>query len=53
VSWTSILSGVSLFYLPIVCIGYESIWVFGIVSASLTYQFFIHTELIKWIGWLD
>jgi sterol desaturase/sphingolipid hydroxylase (fatty acid hydroxylase superfamily) len=52
-SWTPILSGVFLFYLPIVWIGYDPVWVFGIVSASLTYQFFIHTELIKRIGWLD
>lgn len=52
-SWTPILSGVFLFYLPIVWIGYDPVWVFGMVSASLTYQFFIHTELIKRIGWLD
>jgi sterol desaturase/sphingolipid hydroxylase (fatty acid hydroxylase superfamily) len=52
-SWTPILSGVFLFYLPIVWIGYDPVWVFGMVSASLTYQFFIHTELVKRIGWLD
>jgi sterol desaturase/sphingolipid hydroxylase (fatty acid hydroxylase superfamily) len=52
-SWTPLLSGVFLFYLPIVWIGYDPVWVFGMVSASLTYQFFIHTELIKRIGWLD
>ena len=52
-SWTPILSGVFLFYLPIVWIGYDPVWVFGMVSASLTYQFFIHTELIKRIAWLD
>jgi sterol desaturase/sphingolipid hydroxylase (fatty acid hydroxylase superfamily) len=52
-SWTPLLSGIFLFYLPIVWIGYDPVWVFGMVSASLTYQFFIHTELIKRIGWLD
>jgi len=52
-SWTPILSGVFLFYLPIVWIGYDPAWVYGMVSASLTYQFFIHTELVPRIGWLE
>jgi sterol desaturase/sphingolipid hydroxylase (fatty acid hydroxylase superfamily) len=52
-SWTPILSGIVLFYLPIVWIGYDPIWVFGMASAGLTYQFFIHTELVPRIGWLD
>jgi len=52
-SWTPILSGVFLFYLPIVWIGYDPRWVYGMVSASLTYQFFIHTELVPRIGWLE
>jgi sterol desaturase/sphingolipid hydroxylase (fatty acid hydroxylase superfamily) len=52
-SWTPILSGVFLFYLPIVWIGYDPVWVFGMASASLTYQFFVHTELVKRIDWLD
>jgi sterol desaturase/sphingolipid hydroxylase (fatty acid hydroxylase superfamily) len=52
-AWTPILSGVFLFYLPIVWIGYDPVWVFGMASASLTYQFFVHTELVKRVGWLD
>lgn len=52
-SWTPILSGVFLFYLPIVWIGYDPVWVFGVASASLTYQFFVHTEFVRRIGWLD
>ena len=52
-SWTPILSGVFLFYLPIVWIGYDPVWVFGTVSAGLTYQFFVHTELVKRIGWTE
>jgi sterol desaturase/sphingolipid hydroxylase (fatty acid hydroxylase superfamily) len=52
-SWTPVLSGVFLFYLPIVWIGYDPVWVFGMASASLTYQFFVHTELVKRIGWLE
>jgi sterol desaturase/sphingolipid hydroxylase (fatty acid hydroxylase superfamily) len=52
-AWTPILSGLFLFYLPIVWIGFDPIWVFGMASASLTYQFFVHTELVQRIGWLD
>jgi sterol desaturase/sphingolipid hydroxylase (fatty acid hydroxylase superfamily) len=52
-SWTPLLSGVFVFYLPIVWIGYDPVWVFGMVSASLTYQFFVHTELVPRIGWLE
>lgn len=52
-SWTPILSGVFLFYLPIVWIGFDPVWVFGMASASLTYQFFVHTELVPRIAWLE
>ena len=52
-AWTPILSGVFAFYLPIVWIGYDPVWVDGMASASLTYQFFIHTELVPRIGWLE
>jgi sterol desaturase/sphingolipid hydroxylase (fatty acid hydroxylase superfamily) len=52
-SWTPILSGIVLFYLPIVWIGFDPVWVFGMASAGLTYQFFIHTELVPRIGWLE
>jgi sterol desaturase/sphingolipid hydroxylase (fatty acid hydroxylase superfamily) len=52
-SWTPILSGVFLFYLPIVWIGYDPVWVYGTVSLSLSYQFFVHTELVPRVGWLE
>jgi sterol desaturase/sphingolipid hydroxylase (fatty acid hydroxylase superfamily) len=52
-AWTPILSGVFLFYLPLVWIGFSPLWVFGMASASLTYQFFIHTEFAPHIGWLE
>jgi len=54
-SWTPILSGVFLFYLPIVWIGYDPVWVYGVVSTSLTYQFFVHTEFgphVRWLEWV-
>jgi sterol desaturase/sphingolipid hydroxylase (fatty acid hydroxylase superfamily) len=52
-SWTPILSGVFLFYLPIIWIGFDPVWVYGTVSASLSYQFFVHTELVPRIDWLE
>jgi sterol desaturase/sphingolipid hydroxylase (fatty acid hydroxylase superfamily) len=52
-AWTPLLSGVFLFYLPIVWIGYDPVWVYGMVSASLSYQFFVHTELVPRIGGLE
>ncbi len=52
-AWTPILSGVFLFYLPLVWLGFRPQWLFGMVSASLAYQFFIHTELAPRVGWLE
>jgi sterol desaturase/sphingolipid hydroxylase (fatty acid hydroxylase superfamily) len=51
--WTPILSGLVFFYLPIVWIGYEPVWVYGMVSANLSYQFFVHTELVPHVRWLE
>jgi sterol desaturase/sphingolipid hydroxylase (fatty acid hydroxylase superfamily) len=52
-SWTPVLSGVFVFYLPAVWLGFPPEWVFGVSTASLTYQTFIHTEMIPRIGWLE
>lgn len=45
-SWTPLLSGVFLFYLPIIWLGFDPKYVFGFVSAGLLYQFFVHTTLV-------
>ncbi|MBS0540149.1 MAG: sterol desaturase family protein [Proteobacteria bacterium] len=52
-AWTPIISGVFLFYLPIVWLGFSPVAVFGMASASLTYQIFVHTEIVPRIGWLE
>ena len=39
-----------LFYMPLVWIGFDPGWVFGMVSASLLYQFWLHTTLISRLG---
>jgi sterol desaturase/sphingolipid hydroxylase (fatty acid hydroxylase superfamily) len=52
-AWTPIISGVFVFYLPVIWLGFTPLWVFGMASASLTYQIFVHTELVPRIGWLE
>jgi sterol desaturase/sphingolipid hydroxylase (fatty acid hydroxylase superfamily) len=52
-AWTPVLSGVFLFYLPVVWLGFPPEWVLGVSSASITYQIFVHTETIPRIGWLE
>ena len=52
-SWTPLFSGVFLFYLPIVWLGFPPKWVFGILSFSLMYQVFVHTELVPRLGWIE
>jgi sterol desaturase/sphingolipid hydroxylase (fatty acid hydroxylase superfamily) len=52
-AWTPILSGVFLFYLPIIWLGFSPAAVFGMASASLAYQIFVHTELMPRVGWLE
>jgi sterol desaturase/sphingolipid hydroxylase (fatty acid hydroxylase superfamily) len=49
-NWTPILSGSWLFFLPLVWIGFDPVWVFGMVSANLLYQFWLHTTLIPRLG---
>jgi sterol desaturase/sphingolipid hydroxylase (fatty acid hydroxylase superfamily) len=45
-AWTPVISGVFLFYLPLVWLGFSPVAVFGMASASLTYQIFVHTASI-------
>ncbi|MBL8703506.1 MAG: sterol desaturase family protein, partial [Rhodospirillales bacterium] len=52
-SWTPLLSGVFLFYLPIIWIGFDPKYVMGFVSVGLMYQFFVHTELVPRIAGLE
>jgi len=52
-NWTPILSGSWLFYLPMVWIGFDPVWVFGMVSVNLLYQFWLHTTLIPPLGVLE
>jgi len=46
-------SGSSIFYLPLVWIGFEPRVVFAMLSLNLLYQFWIHATWIPRLGWLE
>jgi sterol desaturase/sphingolipid hydroxylase (fatty acid hydroxylase superfamily) len=51
--WTSKLSGASVFFLPLVWLGYSPSVVFGAFAFNLLYQFWIHSEYIPKLGALE
>lgn len=51
--WTGNLSGNFLFYLPLAWIGFHPALIVAMLSLSLIYQFFIHTELVGSLGPLE
>jgi len=52
-SFTYPISGMWLFWVPIVLIGFEPELVLGSVLLSLAYQFFVHTQLVPKLGPLE
>jgi sterol desaturase/sphingolipid hydroxylase (fatty acid hydroxylase superfamily) len=52
-NWTPLVSGSWLFFLPLVWIGFPPAWVFGMVSAMLIYQFWLHTTVVPRLGPLE
>jgi sterol desaturase/sphingolipid hydroxylase (fatty acid hydroxylase superfamily) len=51
--WTGILSGNFLFFLPLCWLGFHPVAIFIGLGLNLTYQFWIHTELIPKLGFLE
>ena len=49
-SWTSVVSGAWLFYLPMVWLGFDPRVLALALSLNLLYQFWLHTELIPKLG---
>lgn len=45
--------GMWLFWLPLIMLGFNPELVFTIVSINLAFQFFIHTQTLKKLGWLE
>jgi len=52
-SFTYPVSGMWLFWVPIVLIGFEPELVLGSVLLSLAYQFFVHTQAVGKLGLLE
>ncbi|WKL56695.1 sterol desaturase family protein [Asticcacaulis sp. ZE23SCel15] len=52
-SWTNVLSGEWVMYLPLLLIGFPPVVVGGLISLNLIYQFFLHTEVSPRWGMLE
>jgi sterol desaturase/sphingolipid hydroxylase (fatty acid hydroxylase superfamily) len=53
IGWTAGLSGLGLVMLPLIWLGFHPLALFGMLSLNLLYQFWLHTELVPCLGWLD
>lgn len=51
--WTAEISGGFLPFLPLVLLGFHPVGVFAMLAANLIYQFWIHTETVPRLGWLE
>lgn len=43
----------SLFYLPLAILGFDPLVTITVIAVNTLYQFWIHTELIKQMGWFE
>lgn len=43
----------SLFYLPLAILGFDPLVTITVIAVNTLYQFWIHTELIKKMGWFE
>ncbi|MFI5029642.1 MAG: sterol desaturase family protein [Reyranellales bacterium] len=51
--WTGRLAGNSLFFVPMIWLGFMPEAVFAMLSLNLLYQFWLHTEWVPKLGWLE
>lgn len=52
-SLTYPLSGMWLFWTPMILLGFTPALVFAVVALNLAFQFFVHTQAVKKLGWLE
>lgn len=45
--------GMWLFWMPMIIIGFSPSLVFMIVALNLSYQFFVHTQTVRKLGWFE
>ena len=53
VSWSQKITGVFLFYTPLVFLGFHPVGVFLMLGLNLHYQFWLHCGLIPKLGWFE
>lgn len=51
--WTGAISLTWAFFLPLVWLGFPPYAVFGMLGINLLYQFWLHTESIGKLGWME
>jgi sterol desaturase/sphingolipid hydroxylase (fatty acid hydroxylase superfamily) len=51
--WTGRLTGVAIFYVPMIWLGFAPGPVFMAAAFGLLYQFWVHAEWIPKLGWLE
>jgi len=52
-SLTYQISGMFVFWLPLIALGFEPMTVVAVVLVNLAYQFFLHTQTVKKLGALE
>ena len=52
-SLTYPISGMWLFWLPLAWIGFAPAHIVAVVAVNLAFQFFVHTEAVGKLGWLE
>ncbi|HZP64752.1 MAG TPA: sterol desaturase family protein [Rudaea sp.] len=52
-SLTYPISGMWLFWLPLAWVGFEPTNIIAVVAINLAFQFFVHTQAIGKLGWLE
>lgn len=52
-SLTYPISGMWVFWLPLALIGFEPTHIVAVVAINLGFQFFVHTQAVRKLGWLE
>ena len=47
------VAGMWIFWLPMILLGFQPNWVFTIVALNLAFQFFVHTQVVSNLNWLE
>jgi sterol desaturase/sphingolipid hydroxylase (fatty acid hydroxylase superfamily) len=47
------IAGMWVFWMPMIMIGFDPITVFTVVALNLAFQFFVHTQSVYKLGWLE